>query len=165
MQGIYIIKCLVNNKVYVGQTVNFKARVNAHRCALRKGYGVQKLQEDWDTYSESDFEFEFIEECKDRQLRNERERYYIQLYQATTLGYNTSAGGIGQGNFKYLNGMYGRKHSEESKALMSKNRKGLTAGKNNPNYGNHDNSRFTEDVRKRMSESQKKRWQLKKGQC
>lgn len=34
------------------------------------------------------------------------------------------------------NGMYGRKHSEESKKKMSENRKGLTSGEKNGNYGN-----------------------------
>lgn len=33
------------------------------------------------------------------------------------------------------NGMFGKKHSEESRLLMSKNRKGLTAGPNHPLYG------------------------------
>lgn len=34
------------------------------------------------------------------------------------------------------NPMYGHKHTEESRKLMSKNRSGLTCGKQNGNYGN-----------------------------
>lgn len=158
MKGIYIIKCLKNNKVYVGQTTNYRLRVNAHRCALRKGSGVQKLQIDWDLYDEDCFEFEFIQECSDKHSMNELEKHYIDVFNSIENGYNTSSGGIGQGNFGRHNGMYGRKHTDESKKLMSKNRKGLTSGSKNPNYGNHDNSKFTDEVRHKMSEKQKARW-------
>lgn len=158
MKGIYIIKCTINGKVYVGQTTNFKHRVNAHKCSLRHGVGIQKLQSDWDKFGETNFEFIFVEEVDLNSEMNEREKFYISKYDAIDNGYNTNKGGIGQGNFGYLNGMYGKHHSEASKKLMSENRKGLTAGKNNPNYGNHDNSKFTPEVRAKMSAIQKERW-------
>lgn len=56
--------------------------------------------------------------------------------------------------------MYGKHHTEQSKELMSKNRKGLTAGKNNPMYGTH--RIMSEETKRKMSESQKKRWQKRK---
>lgn len=158
MKYIYVIRCIVNNKVYVGQTRKFNSRVNAHRCSLRKGCGIQKLQSDWDILGEDAFEFVVLETCGDTDS-NDREKFYIKKYNSVECGYNTSAGGIGQGNFGYLNGMYGRKHSTESIALMSKNRKGITVGVKNPNYGNHDTSKYTDEVRKRMSDAQKRRWQ------
>ena len=163
MRYVYIIKCLANNKVYVGQTSNFKHRVNSHRCDLRKGRGLQKLQVDWDLYGEDSFVFEELVQCGTKKQSNELEKLYIRQYDSINNGYNTNPGGVGQGNFNYLNGMYGKHHTEQSKELMSKNRKGLTAGKNNPNYGNHSNAKYTEEVRRKMSESQKKRWQKRKG--
>lgn len=162
MQGIYIIRCIVNGKVYVGQTTDFKHRRNAHLCSLRHNKGLQKLQFDWNIYGETAFVFEFVEKCDDRLVRNKLEKYYIERFDAINNGYNISSGGIGQGNFNRLNGMYGKHHSERSKKLMSENRKGLTAGEKNPNYGNHDTSKYTDDVRARMSASQKERWRRKK---
>lgn len=158
MQCVYRITCKINDKCYIGQTCNYNGRVNAHRCDLRKGRGIQKLQSDWNLYGEDSFSFEILQECSDKSRLNELEKYYIKKFNSISQGYNTSPGGIGQGNYKYLNGMYGKHHTEKSKQLMSKNRKGLTAGTKNPNYGNHDNSKFTEEVRKRMSEQQKLRW-------
>lgn len=163
MSGIYAIRCISNGKMYIGQTNSkFNTRFNSHRCDLRKGRGLQKLQGDWNIYGEEDFEFLILEEGILKQNLNEREKYYIDLYDTINNGYNISAGGIGQGNFGRLNGMYGKHHTEKSKQLMSKNRKGLTCGKNNPNYGNHDNSKYTKEIRKKMSDAQKKRWSLRK---
>lgn len=163
MRYVYIIRCLVNDKVYVGQTLNLKHRINSHRCDLRKGRGLQKLQADWNLYGEDNFVFEEIIQCETKKQSNELEKLYIKRFDSINNGYNTNPGGIGQGNFNYLNGMYGKRHTKQSKELMSKNRSGLTAGKNNPNYGNHSNAKYTEEVRRKMSESQKKRWQKRKG--
>ena len=163
MRYVYIIRCLVNDKVYVGQTLNLKHRINSHRCDLRKGRGLQKLQADWNLYGEDNFVFEEIIQCETKKQSNELEKLYIKQFDSINNGYNTNPGGIGQGNFNYLNGMYGKRHTKQSKELMSKNRRGLTAGKNNPNYGNHSNTKYTEEVRRKMSESQKKRWQKRKG--
>lgn len=163
MRYVYIIKCLVNDKVYVGQTLNLKHRINSHRCDLRKGRGLQKLQADWNLYGEDNFVFKEIIQCETKRQSNELEKLYIKRFDSINNGYNTNPGGIGQGNFNYLNGMCGKHHTKQSKELMSKNRKGLTAGKNNPNYGNHSNAKYTEEVRRKMSESQKKRWQKRKG--
>ena len=117
---------------------------------------------DWNLYGEDSFVFEEITQCDTKQQCNDLEKLYIRQYDSIHNGYNINPGGIGQGNFNYLNGMYGKHHTEQSKELMSKNRRGLTAGKNNPNYGNHSNAKYTTEVRKKMSESQKKRWQKRK---
>lgn len=159
MAGIYAIRCIKNDKYYIGQTKgNFNGRFNCHRCDLRKNKGIQKLQLDWNLYGEKSFEFIILKVEDDKKKRNELEKKFIDYYDSIENGYNTSTGGIGEGNFGFLNGMYGRHHTKEAKELMSKNRKGLTVGAKNGNYGNHDNSKFTLEVRMRMSEKQKERW-------
>lgn len=160
MRYIYIIRCLVNDKVYVGQTLNLKHRINSHKCDLCKGRGLQKLQADWNLYGEDNFVFEEIIQCETKKQSNELEKLYIKRFDSINNGYNTNPGGIGQGNFNYLNGMYGKRHTKQSKELMSKNRKGLTAGKNNPMYGIH--RIMSDETKRKMSESQKKRWQKRK---
>lgn len=37
MTGIYKITNQINNKVYIGQSVNIKKRFNQHKCAARDG--------------------------------------------------------------------------------------------------------------------------------
>ena len=55
--------------------------------------------------------------------------------------------------------MAGKKHSDESKALISKARKGVYAGENHSMWGKH----HTEESRKKMSESLKGREVWNKG--
>jgi len=51
------------------------------------------------------------------------------------------------------NGMYGRKHSDESKKKNSESNKIAQGGKNNSFYG----KKHTEESKKKMSESRKRR--------
>ena len=157
MQGIYMIRCTKTNKVYIGQTTNFNQRKNSHICSLRKHSGIQKLQIDWDLYGENFFEFIFLEECQNKEERNNLEKKYIQTYDSIENGYNTNTGGIGQGNFNYLNGMYGHFHTDASKQLMSKNRKGKCCGVNNANFGKH----LAETTKEKISRANKNRVQSK----
>lgn len=52
-----------------------------------------------------------------------------------------------------VNNRRGFKHTEEAKAKMSRNRKGITAGANNPNYG----KTHSEEVRQKISDALKAR--------
>lgn len=93
--GIYSIRNLVNNKRYIGQSVNIKARWNQHKNALNHGnHDNDYLQKSWNKHGEENFVFEIIEECK-RQELDDRERYYIDFYKTLdeNFGYNLKSGG------------------------------------------------------------------------
>lgn len=56
--GIYLIRNLVNGKVYIGQTQNFASRKGGHLYTLRKKLNQNyKLQADFDEFGEVAFEF------------------------------------------------------------------------------------------------------------
>lgn len=56
--GIYAIKNKIDGKLYIGQTVNFARRFSHHRWSLRSGkHSSPKLQNAWNKYGESAFEF------------------------------------------------------------------------------------------------------------
>ena len=81
--GIYKITCLNNGRIYIGETRCIPMRWIGHKSALKrpKGKTNRLLQEDWDKYGESYFEFEVIEETKkDKNFLLERELYYINKY-------------------------------------------------------------------------------------
>ena len=60
--GIYMIKNIVNNKVYVGQSIDIYGRWTEHICALRGKYHANNhLQRSWNKYQEHSFEFSIIE--------------------------------------------------------------------------------------------------------
>lgn len=95
MIGVYKITNLINNKIYIGQSVDIKKRWRAHkRQAFIMGKEYDKyLYRAFRKYGIDNFSFEIIEECA-RELLNEREHYYITLYKSnnTDYGYNETSG-------------------------------------------------------------------------
>ena len=139
--GIYGIKNMVNNHIYIGKTgMNFGDRWDSHRALLRaKKHFNQYLQYSWNKYGEENFSFIIVEECATEEL-DDKERYYIQLYRDMGLAYNFADGGEG-GSF------LGKHLSEETKRKIGdKNRVHMTG------------RRLSEETRKKMSESQNKRY-------
>lgn len=90
-KDIYIIKNDINNKVYIGQSINAENRFKSHckPSSIQNNslidYAIQK-------YGKEHFWFEILE----RQVENynEREKYWIKYYQSTKPhGYNILEGG------------------------------------------------------------------------
>lgn len=90
---IYIIKNIVNSKVYIGQTrTSVEQRWKEH---LRHAqYGDQIINRAMKKYGIDKFYVEILEIC-DISVLDEREIYYIDLYDSTdkSKGYNVSIGG------------------------------------------------------------------------
>lgn len=90
---IYIIKNTVNSKVYIGQTrTSVDQRWKEH---LRHAqYGDQIINRAMKKYGVDKFYIETLEIC-DVSILDEREIYYIDLYDSTdkSKGYNVSIGG------------------------------------------------------------------------
>lgn len=76
--GVYKILNTANGKYYIGSTVDsFKKRLSHHYHALlRNNHKNEHLQNAWNKYGESSFEFIILEICKYQQVRN-REQYYL----------------------------------------------------------------------------------------
>ena len=57
--GIYGIRNKINNKIYIGKTMqSFGDRWDCHRAMLNGGYHDNKhLQRAWDKYGKNNFEF------------------------------------------------------------------------------------------------------------
>jgi group I intron endonuclease len=80
--GVYLIRCLANGCVYVGQAVNCRARFNHHKHQLRKNkHGNPRLQNAWIFYGEAAFDFTVTEEC-DVGLLDSREQHYLDTIKA-----------------------------------------------------------------------------------
>ena len=92
--GIYYIKNTINNKYYVGQSINIHKRWREERRALNGEVDAWNthLQNAWKKYGANNFEFRIIEEC-DQVLLNEREIFWIKQLHAFTNGYNLTSGG------------------------------------------------------------------------
>lgn len=95
--GIYLISNLINNKVYVGQSINIEKRWTQHKRELRNSiHENKKLQNAWNKYGEENFEFSIACECEEKQL-NTLEQYYVFSLESylSKGGYNISLGGDG----------------------------------------------------------------------
>lgn len=93
MIGIYKITCSGNNKVYIGQSVAIGRRWATHKRELSNGTHSNKyLQRAYDKYGEKSFSYEVIELCKKEKL-NEREQFYIKIFDSYRNGFNCDLGG------------------------------------------------------------------------
>lgn len=91
--GIYKITNKNNNMCYIGQTTDMKTRWRDH---MKCGLGIDvpannKLYKAMMESSIEDFTFEVIEKCPSNQL-NEKEFFYISLYDSYNFGYNSNSG-------------------------------------------------------------------------
>ncbi|WP_346938184.1 NUMOD3 domain-containing DNA-binding protein [uncultured Clostridium sp.] len=149
---IYVIKNMVNKKVYVGQTtIGFKARYdntdwwkkthNTHLKSSVNKYGV----ENFEVIEEFDIAYS-LEEL------NKKEIYWINFYNSNNrkYGYNKKEGGSrGKHSIESIEKMkkahFGAKLSKETKQKMSEVRKGKRLGKDNPMYGKNPLKFMSED--------------------
>lgn len=97
MIGIYKITNVVNNKVYIGQSVDIDRRWIQHQhCAFWAGKANKlyycDLYKAMREFGLSNFKHEVIEECAIECL-DEREEYWIQYYNSFENGYNMTHGG------------------------------------------------------------------------
>jgi hypothetical protein len=76
----------VTDKVYIGLSNNIEERVRRHNSDMYNGVHKEKMQKAYSLYGE--FEWEILEECTKDRLQ-EREKYYIELFDACNLGFNT----------------------------------------------------------------------------
>lgn len=93
--GIYCIENLLNGKKYFGQSIDVDSRLKKHQYLLKnKKHNNEHLQSSYDTYGFDNFKFYIVEECN-IDLLDERERYYIALYNTDNreCGYNIEPGG------------------------------------------------------------------------
>ncbi len=165
--GIYLIKNKINNKKYVGSTINFKKRWGQHISALNKNsHDNSYLQKSWNKYGMDNFEFSVIEEVIINDLL-EREQYYINYY-------NVSNRNDGYNLLPTAGNNLGYKHTNETKEKMRKphgamskeakeNMKISASKRDKSMYSNPErnmkiskaniNKKYSEETKKKMSES------------
>lgn len=113
--GIYRIRNIQNEKVYIGSSQYIEGRWYNHKKMLRKGVHhknksgrVSHLQHSWNKYGESSFVFEILEECSKEDLLS-REQYWFEQYPAKQRYNGTDIAATTRGY----------KHTKEARQLMS----------------------------------------------
>lgn len=113
MIGIYKYTNIINNKVYIGQSVNIEKRERdhfyAHKNINARDYN-SKFHQALRKYGYENFKFEVLtvidKDAMTGKLLDELEIYYINLYNSYKMGYNATIGGS---NFS-SNGFKGEKN-------------------------------------------------------
>ena len=63
--GVFQVKNIVNNKVFLGSSLNLEGSLNKHKFMLKIGSHTNKaLQNDWNELGPEQFVFEILEEVK-----------------------------------------------------------------------------------------------------
>jgi len=119
MKGtIYCVHCILTGKKYIGQTIQkIQYRINDHFC--RSSNSQYKFHRAIKKYGKNNFIYGVIEEC-DFSVINDREMYWINVFDTFKNGYNSDTGG-----------MNGRLLSKETKIKIQQK----TSKDNNPRYG------------------------------
>lgn len=140
--GVYKIRCLVNDRCYIGSSVDVVKRLyNHHWHLISDRHPNQKLQRAWNKHGATNFEFSVVEMCaRDDQLV--REQHWMDVLDVCATGYNMSPTARNTAGRKFsaetkakigaksrernqgaAHPMFGRKHSDETRRLISeKNR-------------------------------------------
>lgn len=93
-KGVYMIINLVNNKVYVGYSVNIAARINAHRGHLNRRdrkHENEHFINEWHEHGEVNFDYSVLEYIENDEVNvKDREAYWMSVYESTNIdkGYN-----------------------------------------------------------------------------
>lgn len=143
--GIYCIRNLINNKVYIGKSYNIYSRIASHiyELTVRSKNENRHLINAWHKYGKENFDYFVLEYLAvDEQLVKERELYWIQQYNSTNrqFGYNLRL----DSSTKMI-------VHEETKQKLSES----VTGEKNPNFGH----RWTKEQKERMSAIKKQQYQ------
>lgn len=102
MVGIYKITNTINNKCYIGQSLNVEERWKEHICEGKILRRKTKFYLALNKYGADAFKFEVLEECSlDQEILDERERYWIEYYNSYKNGYNMTPGGRYESSWQY----------------------------------------------------------------
>lgn len=131
---IYKITNIINNKIYIGRTLNYKKRVRQHKQIPFRKNGKEKnrpLYKAMRKYGVDNFKFEIIDTAQTIDELNEKEIYWIKYYDScidSDKGYNLDKGGkngrkseftknkISQSQKGELNHAYGKRGGDSRNA-------------------------------------------------
>ena len=80
--GVFVIRNNLNDKVFVGSSLNLPGIINRHRFALERGlHANRRLQADWNEFGSDNFAFEIVDELSpgtDPQADHRKELAFLE---------------------------------------------------------------------------------------
>ena len=163
--GIYQISAKINNKIYIGSTVNLKSRKKQHFNDLKlENHHNIYLQRYTNKYGMAALQFSILEFCPKEKLIK-REQFYIDILKpefnickiaASCLGVKRSKDVRNKMSISHKgkftgkdNPFFGKHHSAKTKKKISRACIGIGKGEEHPFYGKHHSA----ESRKRISKN------------
>lgn len=116
MIGIYQIKNIINNKIYIGSSVNILSRWKVHKYWLLDNKHINEhLQNTWNKYGKDNFMFEVLLLCEEFELLR-YEQWFLDNVIKHNFDYNIAKYAECPGRGKVM--------SEETRKKMSEVKKG-----------------------------------------
>ena len=97
MIGIYKITNLINEKVYIGQSIHIERRWQEHCQPSSRSLIGKAIQK----YGKEHFTFQVLEECAEEQLDELEERYISEYNSVVPNGYNIETASKGKTSFVF----------------------------------------------------------------
>lgn len=170
MSIIYRIFNVVTEHFYIGSTLNPRRRKWEHWNDLKLGvHHCAALQAAWTMYGPDAFDFEVLEEVADPNTLRHIEDTYLLNHAGKEYCYNSSFSALNGGfvspdvgakisatlrqlySKKEAHPRYGKTHSDETKAKISRARKGKMAGQEHYRYG----KTLSPEVREKIGNTQR----------
>lgn len=148
-----------NNKIYIGQSINFTQRCRKYKYQAFKGQ--TKLWNNCQKYLWNPFDtIEIIEICKVVNL-DEREIHWIKEYDSYVNGLNSDLGGKTRKGFKHSEetkeklrkANIGNKHSIETRKKISEAGKNMSVERREKISETHKGKKITDEHKKQISDS------------
>jgi group I intron endonuclease len=129
---IYKITNNINSKIYIGQTIDsLDKRWKRHNWKCTTNRNAMAITSAIKKYGKENFTIEEIDKAENLTELNEKEVYYIKLYNSISPnGYNLTSGGDNkrlseETKIKISKSNKGRKISEETRKKLSESHKGI----------------------------------------
>lgn len=173
MEGfVYMVLNVKNNKMYIGSTVNYEKRYRSHINGLRGLYhDNKKMEKEFHEFGEESFKFRVLCVTKSKEERFGIEESIIQTLKTYEHGYNLTMDGRG----KYIlsdetrekmrnntlgesNPFYGKKHTEETRKILSQHASKRT-GEKNSFYGRTHSKETLEKISDSFNKLKESGWE------
>lgn len=164
--GIYQIKSIIDNRIYIGSSIDLKARKRYHFWNLsKKEHHSKYLQRYYNKYGKENLKFSILEFCCKENLI-EREQYWLNLlspeFNMCKIAGNCLGHKVSEKTKRKISksligrpGIKGRKHTQETKIKI-----GLAGiGRIPPNKG----ISMPEERKQKIKEANIKYWNSKEG--
>ena len=101
--GIYMIKCVANDKTYIGSSNDVMRRLKTHKRELKNGsHNNLLLQREYIKYGEDNFTFKIIDQNLPEEMLLAYEKVYMFIYDSMVRykGYNHMNSTVNHKQFK-----------------------------------------------------------------